>query len=48
MDFKPTEEQVKIFKFLKKRPENLLIEAYAGCGKCLGKNTPILMFDGYT
>jgi len=33
MDFKPTDEQLKIFKFLRKRPENLLIEAYAGAGK---------------
>ncbi|MFW6220018.1 MAG: 3'-5' exonuclease [bacterium] len=44
--FKPTPEQEKIFKFIKKRPENLLIEAYAGGGKCLGIDTPILMYDG--
>ena len=33
MNFKPTPEQEKIFHFVKNRPENLLIEAYAGCGK---------------
>lgn len=33
MKFKPTQEQEKIFHFVKNRPENLLIEAYAGCGK---------------
>jgi DNA helicase II / ATP-dependent DNA helicase PcrA len=31
--FKPTKEQEKIFTFIKKRPENILIKAYAGCGK---------------
>jgi len=46
MNLKPTTEQEKIFKFIKKRPENILIEAYAGAGKCLGINTPILMYDG--
>lgn len=44
--FKPTKEQEKIFKYISKRKENLLIEARAGCGKCLGIDTPILMFDG--
>lgn len=33
MNFKPTKEQERIFKFIRKRPENILIEAYAGCGK---------------
>jgi DNA helicase-2/ATP-dependent DNA helicase PcrA len=33
MSLKPTKEQEKIFKFIKKRPENILIEAYAGAGK---------------
>ena len=33
MIFKPTLEQEKIFHFVKTRPENLLIEAYAGAGK---------------
>lgn len=31
--FKPTSEQQKIFKYISKRKENLLIEARAGCGK---------------
>jgi len=33
MSFKPTPEQERIFMFIKKRPENILIEAYAGAGK---------------
>ena len=31
--FKPTEEQKKIFFYIQKRSENILIEARAGCGK---------------
>lgn len=33
MEFTPTPEQKRIFKFIQKRPENILIEAYAGAGK---------------
>jgi superfamily I DNA/RNA helicase len=33
MNYKPTEEQERIFLFTKKRPENILIKAYAGAGK---------------
>ena len=33
MDNKPTQEQDRIFLFTKKRPENILIKAYAGAGK---------------
>ena len=33
MSFKPTKEQERIFTFIKKRPENILIEAFAGAGK---------------
>lgn len=33
MNFKPTAEQDRIFLFTKKRPENILIKAYAGTGK---------------
>ena len=46
MIHKPTPEQDRIFLFTQKRPENILIKAYAGAGKCLGINTPILMYDG--
>lgn len=46
MNHKPTSEQERIFLFTKKRPENILIKAYAGAGKCLGINTSILMYDG--
>lgn len=31
--FKPTSEQERIFTFIKKRPENILIKAFAGAGK---------------
>lgn len=33
MSFKPTKEQERIFHFIKNRPENILIKAFAGCGK---------------
>ena len=33
MNIKPTIEQDRIFLFIKKRPENVLIKAYAGTGK---------------
>jgi len=33
MNHKPTSEQERIFLFVKKRPENILIKAYAGTGK---------------
>lgn len=33
MNHKPTPEQERIFLFTKKRPENILIKAYAGTGK---------------
>lgn len=33
MNFKPTEEQERIFLFTKKRPENLIVKALAGSGK---------------
>jgi DNA helicase II / ATP-dependent DNA helicase PcrA len=33
MNHKPTPEQDRIFMFTKKRPENILIKAYAGTGK---------------
>jgi DNA helicase-2/ATP-dependent DNA helicase PcrA len=33
MNFKPTPEQERIFMFVKKRPENVLIKAFAGAGK---------------
>lgn len=31
--FKPTKEQARIFMFIQKRPENILIKAFAGAGK---------------
>lgn len=46
MKQKPTKEQVNIFNCIEKTNDNILIKAYAGCGKCLGFNTPVLMFDG--
>jgi len=46
MQHKPTKEQERIFNCVQNRPENILIEAFAGAGKCLGINTPVLMYDG--
>ena len=31
--FKPTDEQLQIFNYVKNRKDNLVIEARAGCGK---------------
>jgi hypothetical protein len=45
MKHKPTLEQQHICK-LAIVGENLLIEALAGTGKCLGIDTPITMYDG--
>jgi DNA helicase II / ATP-dependent DNA helicase PcrA len=33
MIHKPTEEQERIFNYIKNRPENILIRAFAGTGK---------------
>jgi DNA helicase II / ATP-dependent DNA helicase PcrA len=33
MNHKPTAEQERIFTYIKKRPEHILIKAFAGCGK---------------
>lgn len=38
--------QKKIFLDIHKGTGNSIIEALAGSGKCLGKGTPVLLFDG--
>jgi hypothetical protein len=45
MTHQPTLEQQNICKLVT-TGENLLIEALAGTGKCLGIDTPITMYDG--
>jgi len=48
--FKPRDYQVQIkkdlYKKLNKGAKKVVIVAPTGSGKCLGKDTPILMFDG--
>lgn len=46
MNFPPSKEQKHIFDVIDNDDKNVLISAVAGSGKCLGKNTPILMYDG--
>jgi hypothetical protein len=45
--FKSSLEQERIFEEIKNGTGNLLINALAGTGKCLGKGTNVLMYDGY-
>lgn len=44
--FKPSIYQEKIFNFIQHGNGNAVISAKAGSGKCLGKDTEILMYDG--
>jgi len=43
--FKSSLEQERIFEEIKNGTGNLLINALAGTGKCLGKGTKVLMYD---
>jgi superfamily I DNA/RNA helicase len=43
---KYSQYQLNIFNWIKNGNGNAVIDAKAGAGKCLGKNTPILMYDG--
>lgn len=45
--FKSSLEQERIFEEIKNGTGNILINALAGTGKCLGKGTKVLMYDGY-
>jgi len=38
--------QLALFEAVRNTNDNLVIAATAGSGKCLGKDTPVLMFDG--
>jgi replicative DNA helicase len=38
--------QEAIFKFIRETNDSLVVNAVAGSGKCLGYNTPVLMYDG--
>jgi hypothetical protein len=44
--FKSSLEQERIFEEIKNGTGNLLINALAGTGKCLGKGTNVLLYDG--
>lgn len=44
--FKSSLEQERIFEEIKNGTGNLLINALAGTGKCLGKGTKVMMYDG--
>lgn len=46
LGYKPSEYQEKIFNFVVHGSGNAVIKARAGSGKCLGVDTPILMYDG--
>ena len=47
MDYKPSKYQSDIYEFVTKYPfRNMIINAGPGSGKCLGKDTPILMHNG--
>jgi hypothetical protein len=45
-NFKDSEEQLEIFDKVLNSDSNILVDAKAGTGKCLGKGTKILMYDG--
>jgi superfamily I DNA/RNA helicase len=45
--FKSSLEQERIFEEIKNGTGNLLINALAGTGKCLGKGTMVLMYNGF-
>jgi len=45
-DFGPTKYQAAIFDWINNGKGNACVNAVAGSGKCLGKGTPILMYDG--
>jgi hypothetical protein len=45
--FTPSKYQQAIFDWIQAdKGKHLVVEALAGSGKCLGKGTPVLMFDG--
>jgi hypothetical protein len=41
-----SDEQVAIWKALDNNQEHIMVNAVAGSGKCLGKSTPVLLYDG--
>lgn len=46
LGFNPSEYQERIFDFVQHGVGNAVVKARAGCGKCLGYNTEVLMYDG--
>ena len=45
-EFKPSKYQQAVFDFIQNGKGSAIVEAVAGGGKCLGINTPIMLFDG--
>jgi hypothetical protein len=45
--FKSSLEQERIFEEIKNGTGNLLINALAGTGKCLGKGTKVMLYNGF-
>ena len=43
---KPSKYQRAIYDAIRDTNENLIIEAVAGSGKCLGENTPVMLYSG--
>lgn len=46
LDFTPSPYQEQIFDFVLHGTGNAMIKACAGSGKCLGRDTEVLMYDG--
>src|SRR5437588_12794461 len=42
----PSSYQQAIYDWIEHGTGNALVDAVAGAGKCLGENTPVLLFDG--
>ena len=45
-NFTPSAQQADFFSWIVNGSGSAILEAVAGSGKCLGKDTPVLMFDG--
>jgi hypothetical protein len=46
LSYDPSKYQAEIFEWVESGSGNVVVDACAGSGKCLGRGTPVLMFDG--
>jgi hypothetical protein len=46
VEYEPSKFQQAIFDFIRNSKRHLVVDAGPGAGKCLGENTPVLMYDG--